>query len=99
MGAFELDSKQSGGTFLIQANEGQPSIRLSEIISELSYALDLTEGQPMGHSVRSCVIGMRLGKQIGLSLDDQAEPLLRSPAQGRRMQQQRLALVSHFERG
>src|SRR6266853_1175046 len=73
MGAFELDSKQSGGTFLIQANEGQPSIRLSEIISALSYALDLTEGQPMGHSVRSCMIGMRLGKQIGLSLDEQAD--------------------------
>lgn len=34
--------------------------RLSEIISALSYALDLTEGQAMGHSVRACVIGMRL---------------------------------------
>jgi putative nucleotidyltransferase with HDIG domain len=42
------------------------SIPQSEIISALSYALDLTEGQPMGHSVRSCFIGMRIGEQIGL---------------------------------
>src|SRR3954452_14860079 len=41
-------------------------IRLSEVISALSYALDLTEGQPMGHAVRSCAIGMRIGEEIGL---------------------------------
>src|ERR1700752_4906471 len=44
----------------------EQSIRVSEIISALSYALDLTEGQPMGHSVRACMIGMRLAEQIGL---------------------------------
>ena len=44
-------------------------IRLSEVISALSYALDITEGQPMGHAVRSCAIGMRVGEEIGL--DDQ----------------------------
>ena len=44
----------------------EPSIRVSEILSALSYALDLTEGQPMGHSVRACIIGMRLAQQIGL---------------------------------
>jgi putative nucleotidyltransferase with HDIG domain len=42
-------------------------LRVSQIISSLSYALDLTEGRPMGHSVRSCLIGMRLAAQIGLS--------------------------------
>src|SRR5450432_3341581 len=31
---------------------------VSELLSALSYALDLTEGRPMGHSVRSCMIGM-----------------------------------------
>ena len=41
-------------------------IRLSEVISALSYALDITEGQPMGHAVRSCAIGMRIGEEIGL---------------------------------
>jgi len=53
--------------------EAPPSIQLSEIISALSYALDLTEGQAMGHSVRSCVIGMRLAQQIGLGIEDQPD--------------------------
>jgi hypothetical protein len=46
-----------------------PDIRLSEVISALSYALDLTEGQPMGHAVRSCAIGMRLAEALGLDAD------------------------------
>jgi putative nucleotidyltransferase with HDIG domain len=54
-------------------NEGPSSVLLSEIISALSYALDLTEGQPMGHSVRACMIGMRLGQQIGMSPAEQAD--------------------------
>ena len=32
-------------------------LRMSEVISALSYALDITEGQPPGHAVRSCLIG------------------------------------------
>src|SRR3954452_11075281 len=49
-------------------------IRLSEVVSALSYALDVTEGQPMGHAVRSCAIGMRIGEEIGL--DDDARSSL-----------------------
>ena len=45
---------------------GSASVRLSEVLGGLSYALDLTEGQRPGHSVRSCVIGMRIARQIGL---------------------------------
>lgn len=41
-------------------------IKLSEVMSALSFALDLVEGQPEGHSVRSCVIGMRVGRELGL---------------------------------
>jgi len=41
-------------------------IPLSEVVASLSKALDLTEGQPLGHSVRACIIGMRLGQEIGL---------------------------------
>ncbi len=44
---------------------GRP-IRFAEVISALSYALDITEGQPEGHSVRSCLIGMRIADAIGL---------------------------------
>jgi len=39
---------------------------LAKLIGALSYALDITEGQPPGHCVRCCLIGMRLGRAIGL---------------------------------
>lgn len=42
-------------------------IRLSELIGALSHALDITEGQPEGHSVRCCWIGMHVGEVVGLS--------------------------------
>ena len=42
-------------------------IRLAELLSALSYALDLVEGQPAGHCVRCCWIGIHVGREIGLS--------------------------------
>src|SRR5215475_985244 len=53
--------------------ESPDSIRTSELISALSYALDLTEGRSMGHSVRTCVMGMRLAQHIGMSMEEQAD--------------------------
>jgi HD-GYP domain-containing protein (c-di-GMP phosphodiesterase class II) len=44
-------------------------LRLSEVIAALSSALDLTEGQSLGHSARSCLIGMRLSERLDLSPD------------------------------
>jgi HD-GYP domain-containing protein (c-di-GMP phosphodiesterase class II) len=43
------------------------SPRVSEIISALSLALDLTEGQPMGHSINTCLIGMKIAASLGLT--------------------------------
>jgi putative nucleotidyltransferase with HDIG domain len=40
-------------------------IRLSEIVAALSHALDVTEGQPMGHAERTCMIGLRLADAVG----------------------------------
>ncbi len=40
--------------------------RFSEVLSALSYALDLVEGQPEGHTVRSCLVGMRIADRLGL---------------------------------
>ncbi|HEY2850538.1 MAG TPA: HD domain-containing phosphohydrolase [Gemmatimonadaceae bacterium] len=40
------------------------------MLSALSHALDLTEGAPMGHTMRSCLVGMRIGREIGLGADD-----------------------------
>lgn len=36
------------------------------VIATLSRALDLTEGEPMGHAIRSCWLGMALADAIGL---------------------------------
>ncbi len=48
-------------------------IRVSEIISSLSLALDLTHSYPVGHAVRSCIIGMNIAKEIGLPVDAQGD--------------------------
>lgn len=42
-------------------------LRLAELLGALSYALDITEGQPPGHCVRVCWIGMHVGRELGLS--------------------------------
>ena len=42
------------------------SVRLAEVLGALSRALDLTEGQPPGHCVRCCWIGVTIGRRIGL---------------------------------
>lgn len=41
-------------------------LKLSELIAALSHALDITEGQPEGHCIRCCWIGMHIGREIGL---------------------------------
>jgi len=43
------------------------AVRLSEVVSALSYALDITEGQPQGHAIRTCLIGMRLAEVVRLT--------------------------------
>jgi putative nucleotidyltransferase with HDIG domain len=47
-------------------------VRLSEVVSALSYALDITEGQLPGHAVRTCVIGMRIAEALRLSAADRS---------------------------
>lgn len=42
-------------------------LKLSELIGSLSYALDITEGQPAGHCVRVCWIGMHIGRDAGMN--------------------------------
>ena len=55
--SFELDQSQN------------QKLRLAEVLSALTYALDITEGQPQGHSVRCCWIGLLIAEE--LKLDDQ----------------------------
>ena len=56
---------QSRQAFLNQA-DGSEQLRLSEILGAFSYALDLTEGQPAGHSIRACWIGTQIAMALGL---------------------------------
>lgn len=49
------------------------AVRLAEILGALSRALDLTEGQPPGHCMRSAWIGTQIGRAVGMdeaSLND-----------------------------
>lgn len=43
---------------------------LSEVLAAMSRALDLTEGQAPGHTVRTCIIGMRMAEDLDLSAFD-----------------------------
>jgi HD-GYP domain-containing protein (c-di-GMP phosphodiesterase class II) len=47
--------------------ERKPKIRLAELLGALSHALDMVEGQPAGHCVRCCWIGIHVGREIGLN--------------------------------
>ena len=58
---------------LPEAPEQKTAIRVSELISALSFALDLTEGRPMGHSVRTCIIGMRIAHELRMPIEAQAD--------------------------
>ena len=42
------------------------ALKLSELMGALSHALDITEGQPEGHCVRCCWIGMHIGQALAL---------------------------------
>ncbi|MFZ3043103.1 MAG: hypothetical protein WA108_15180 [Thiobacillus sp.] len=48
----------------IQPTTAVEVLSLSAIIGSLSYALDLTEGLPAGHSLRCCWVGMHVGQQM-----------------------------------
>ena len=55
-----------------QSSSATVRILLSEIISALSFALDATEGAAPGHSLRCCLLGMRIGVAAGLNPADLA---------------------------
>lgn len=48
------------------------AIRLSEVLSALSYVLDTVEGQPQGHVLRSCFIGMTIANGLHLSTEERS---------------------------
>ncbi|MCD2171396.1 HD domain-containing protein [Rhizobium sp. C4] len=46
------------------------TLHLAEVVSALSAALDMTDGQPVGHSARCCWIGMHVGERLGLETSE-----------------------------
>lgn len=48
-------------------------IRLAEIMEALSRALDMTEGQPPGHCIRVCFIGMRMADHLVLDANSRQD--------------------------
>jgi putative nucleotidyltransferase with HDIG domain len=64
----------TSASFQNDAQDSNSSISLSEIISALSYALDLTEGTVQGHALRSCLLGMRIAAEAKVP-DDQTSSL------------------------
>jgi HD-GYP domain-containing protein (c-di-GMP phosphodiesterase class II) len=48
-------------------------IALSELIGALSRAMDVAEGEPPGHAVRSCLIGMRIADTLDLDADSRSD--------------------------
>ncbi len=54
----------------VAVSGGTLAINLGQVLCGLSHALDLTEGQPRGHCVRTCWLGMRIGARLGM--DDAA---------------------------
>jgi putative nucleotidyltransferase with HDIG domain len=47
-------------------------IRLSEIIAAMSVALDITQGHPQGHCMRTALVGMRLADELQLSTTERS---------------------------
>lgn len=56
---------------LSQRNEA--NLSLPEVLSALSFALDLTEGATPGHALRSCLLGMRLANELSLPPERMAD--------------------------
>ena len=58
---------------LLLPNTHAEGIRVSDVLAALSFALDLADGQPAGHSLRTTLIGMELADRLDLSLQDRRD--------------------------
>ena len=63
----QQSSLNPGPTVQIESS----GLGVAEVVCALSQALDLSTGELSGHSLRSCLLGMRLGCEIGLTSSDQ----------------------------
>jgi HD-GYP domain-containing protein (c-di-GMP phosphodiesterase class II) len=54
------------------AIRGSGRVSLSEVLSALSCAFDLTEGAPAGHTMRACLIGMRIAESVQMDAGERS---------------------------
>lgn len=55
------------------ARDDALTVVVSEVLSALSYVLDMVEGQVEGHVLRACYIGMTIGARLELSNADRSD--------------------------
>jgi len=60
------ETATSSSSFGSRLSYVQASVSLSEVISAMTFALDMTEGAVPGHSLRSCLLGMRLAAAMDI---------------------------------
>ena len=54
----------------VGAERSSPRLRLTELLASVSLATDLATGQPPGHALRTCVLSVALGHELGIGPDD-----------------------------
>jgi HD-GYP domain-containing protein (c-di-GMP phosphodiesterase class II) len=54
----------------MSGGDGQPRVRLAELVAALSLGIDLGFGQPMEHVLRQCLIALRLAEHAELDEQD-----------------------------
>lgn len=62
----------TSATFRWDDKETVGSISLSEVISALSFAVELTDGTMSGHALRSCLLGMRIAEEAGIDAEERS---------------------------
>jgi HD-GYP domain-containing protein (c-di-GMP phosphodiesterase class II) len=65
-GGDRVDGRGAARGRSFPAESSGAAIPRGLVIASLSRALDLTEGEPLGHSLRACWIGMQLGRALML---------------------------------
>ena len=58
---------ESSSSFGSRLSYVEDSVSLSEVISAMTFALDMTEGAVPGHSLRTCLLGMRIAAAMDIS--------------------------------
>ncbi len=58
--------------FLLPDNRPD-AVRVSDVLAAMSFALDLADGQPAGHALRTTLIGMELARRLDLPLRERCD--------------------------